>query len=63
MANLLRELRKEKGWTQEQICSLLKIGQKTYSSYETKSVMLPVKLAKKLGKIYGIEWPRFYEEV
>lgn len=63
MANLLRELRNEKGWTQDQVCALLKIGQKTYSRYETKSVLIPVRLAKKLGKIYGIDWPKFYEEV
>ena len=50
----LRELRKEKGWTQAEIAKMLNMSQNGYSKYETGENDIPTKILIKLAKIYAV---------
>lgn len=50
----LRELRKEKGYTQEQLGELLGVTNKTVSRWETGNYMPPVEILQRLSELYGI---------
>lgn len=48
----LKQLRKEKGYTQEQVADLLGVDRRTYCSYETGVNSLNAQVLIKLSKIY-----------
>lgn len=49
----LRELRREKGYTQEKVASLLGVDRRTYSAYENGVNCLNAQTLIMLSKIYG----------
>ena len=49
----LKQLRKEKGYTQEKVALLLGVDRRTYCAYETGVNMLSAPTLIKLSKIYG----------
>jgi len=50
----LRELRKERGWTQIQVAKMLGMSQNGYSKYETGENDIPTKILVELAKIYSV---------
>lgn len=54
--------RKAKGLSQQDIADALDVSQITYSSYETGTRNPKPKLAKKIAKVLGFEWTKFYEK-
>lgn len=57
----LKELRKEKGFTQEQLANECGVQRTTITMIETGNNSPSVELAKKLGEILGIDWKVFFE--
>ena len=49
----LKELRKEKGYTQQYVADLLGVDRRTYCSYETGVNAINAQTLIKLSKIYG----------
>ena len=49
----LKQLRREKGYTQEQVAELLGIDRRSYCSYETGINSINAQTLIKLSKIYG----------
>ncbi len=49
----LKQLRREKGYTQEQVAVLLGVDRRTYCAYETGVNALSAQTLIKLSKIYG----------
>jgi len=49
----LRELRREKGYTQEKVASLLGVDRRTYNAYENGVNSLNAQTLIMLSKIYG----------
>lgn len=60
--NRLRELRIKNNLTQKEIGKLLGTSGNMYQKYEYGQLELPVRHAKKLGKIYKIDWWILYED-
>ena len=54
MGAFLQALRKEKGWTQEQLGERLHISGKTISRWETGTYMPPVEMLLALSELYGV---------
>ena len=54
--------RKSKGLTQQEIADALEINQSTYAAYETGNKRPSPKIAKKLSKVFGFDWTKFFEE-
>ena len=52
--NKLKELRKEKGYTQAEIAELLKIKQQQYSRYEKQTNGMSIETLKKICNIYHV---------
>lgn len=50
----IRELREDKGWTQQYIANLLFVNRRTYSSYETGTRMMSPEILIKLSKIHQV---------
>lgn len=57
----LKSLRIERNMTQKELGSEVGVDARTISSYETGARELPVKIAKKIGKIFKIDWWTLYE--
>ena len=58
---ILKDLRNERGWTQEHLASLIKVDRTTITKIENgHSPSIPT--AKALGKVFGIPWHSFYTE-
>ena len=57
----LKELRKEKGFTQEQLAKECEVQRTTITMIEIGENKPSVELAKKLGKIFEVEWKGFFE--
>lgn len=51
---MLKELRKEKGFTQKEISDIIGMKQQEYSRYERGQTKLNIDLVKKLSMIYNI---------
>lgn len=51
----LAEVRKEKGFTQEQMASQLGIGVSTYNLYESGKRTVPEEIANKIALILNVE--------
>lgn len=58
----LKSLRNERNMTQKELGSEVGVDARTISSYETGARELPVKVAKKIGKIFKIDWWILYED-
>lgn len=58
----LRELRIKNKKTQKEMGVILGTSANMYQKYEYGHVELPVRHAKKLGKLYKIDWWELYEE-
>ena len=56
----LKDLRKSKGFTQQQLAEKLGINRSTLSLIEIGINKPSVKLAKKLGEILQVEWSKFF---
>ncbi|MBQ2914351.1 MAG: helix-turn-helix transcriptional regulator [Clostridia bacterium] len=50
----LRELREERGLTQQAIAELLSVKQNTYSQYENGRRQLPIDMLIKLARFYKV---------
>ena len=56
MNNIIKSLREEKRYTQEDLAKLLGITRQTLVKYETQKVNLPADIVKKLSKIFGLSY-------
>ena len=54
--------RKAKGLSQNEVADALQIPPSSYSSYETGDRTPKPKLAKKISKVFGFDWTKFYDE-
>ena len=57
----LKELRAEKGYTQEYVAEKCGVLRSTISMIENDVNKPSVELAKKLGEIFNVYWKGFYE--
>ena len=57
----LKELRTAKGMTQEQLAKECEVQRTTITMIEIGENKPSVELAKKLGKIFEVEWKGFFE--
>ena len=57
----LKELRKEKGFTQEQLANACGVQRTTITMIENENNLPSVETAKKLGEVLGIDWKVFFE--
>ena len=57
----LKELRTAKGMTQEQLAKECEVQRTTITMIEIGENKPSVELAKKLGKIFEIDWKGFFE--
>lgn len=51
----IREVREDRGLTQQEIARLLHIGQRTYSDYETGKTRIPLESVIVLAKYYNVD--------
>lgn len=51
----IRDLREDNDLTQKQVASILHVGQRTYSDYETGTIRIPVDSLIILAKYYNID--------
>lgn len=58
----LKELRMNKGLTQDELASACNVQRTTISMIETGDNKPSVELAKKLGDIFEITWSDFFED-
>ena len=56
----LKEKRDSQGMTQAQVCDRANIALRTYQYYERGERTPPVHITKRLAKILGFEWEKFY---
>lgn len=54
--------RKAKGLTQREVAEILNVTLATYSFYEQGLRRPSPKNAKQIGKIFGFDWTKFYED-
>ena len=57
----LRKLRKQKGWSQEEVADKLGISQNTYSKWELGETRLKAEIFPKLAEIYKMELPELLQ--
>ena len=57
----LKELRTDKGYTQEELASKCDVLRTTISMIETGDNKPSVELAKKFGEIFNVDWKGFFE--
>lgn len=62
MREWLIELRKAKGFTQEQVATKCGISRQYYSFIESGERGCAVPTAKQIAKVLGFPWERFFEE-
>ena len=60
--NYLAKIRKMSGLTQDDVERFTGIDTSSLSFYENGLRMPPIKNAKKLAKLFGVPWTKFYEE-
>lgn len=61
MRKWLRERRKQKSLTQQQVAIAVHITQPAYGMIEKGKRNPSVKLAKEIGKVLGFDWQSFFE--
>lgn len=57
----LEDLRKKKNWTQDKVAGMVDIDRSYIAKIEAGQAP-SVKVAKKLGAIFGFPWQKFFEE-
>ena len=57
----LKELRTERGYTQEELASKCDVLRTTISMIESGTNKPSVELAKKFGEIFNVDWKGFFE--
>ena len=57
----LKELRTERGYTQEELASKCDVLRTTISMIESGINKPSVELAKKLGEVFDVDWKGFFE--
>ena len=57
----LKELRTDKGYTQEELASKCDVLRTTISMIEVGTNRPSVELAKKFGEIFNVDWKGFFE--
>ena len=60
--NKLRKIRKECGFTLEDVGKHIGVATATIDRYELGTRELKVPVAKKLAKLYGCKWSDLYED-
>ena len=60
--SMLRDLRVKNNLTQREVGNILGIRTNMYQKYEYGKLELPIKHAKKLGKLYVIDWWTLYDD-
>lgn len=63
MRNWLKVVRQSQGLTMKQIANQAEISECYYSQIENGSRNVSVLVAKKISKVLGIEWEKFFDEV
>jgi len=58
----LRELRKEKGFTQQELAETAGVSQSQIARYESGKRLPRPKIAQCIAAILGFSWTEFYEE-
>lgn len=58
----LKEIRLAKNLKQSELAKQVGVNYRTISSYETGARDLPVKIAKKIGKVLNVDWWKLYEK-
>ena len=51
----IREVREDRGYTQQQIAELLNVGQRTYSDYETGKTRIPLESVIALARFDDLD--------
>lgn len=62
MSKDLKVKRASKGYTQEELASLVGVTKEYYNMVENNKRTPSVSTAKKISEILGIEWTSFYEK-
>lgn len=62
MTTWLKDIRKEKGFTQESLAKKIGIAKTTYSSYEQGARRPSLENAKKLSKVLEVPWTIFFDK-
>lgn len=58
----LRELRKEKGFTQKELAEASGANQSSIARFESKKLRPKPETAQRIAAILGFSWTEFYEE-
>ena len=58
----LKEIRIAKNLKQNELANKVGVNYRTISSYETGARDLPVKVAKRIGKVLQVDWWTLYED-
>lgn len=58
----LKEIRLDKNLKQNELAKKVGVNYRTISAYETGARDLPVKVAKKIGKVLQVDWWILYED-
>lgn len=61
-ADVLKQLRKEKGLKQTELCNILGITQGTYSLYEINRRNPKIETVKKIAKAFDVDWSVLCDE-
>ncbi len=56
----LKELRRQKGMTQEDVANRLEIGVSTYCMYENAQRRIPADVAKKISELLNVDLMKFF---
>lgn len=58
---ILKDLRVDLNMSQRELAEKVGVNYRTISSYETGARDMPVKVAKKIGKVLNVDWWKLYE--
>lgn len=58
----LKEVRKSKGFTQEELAAKCDVQRTTVTMIETGENLPSVQLAKKLAEVLDVDWTEFFNE-
>lgn len=62
LGNNLRRLRKERGWTQEELAARAGVNERHYQDVEAGKTEVGVKLLGKIHRALGVEWSEMMAE-
>ena len=61
MTNVLRSLREQKGISQDELASELKISRQTLSKYENEETKFSLDIIKKLARFFDVDYSCFID--